>query len=401
MTDLNRRKAMKAIGAAATLAPLMASNVLAQQAKPDIVFAAAMPVSGVFSMAGGFLSAGMSDYVSWRNSQGGILGHKIRYVWEDSNFKIDQGVTVFKKLMASEKPSFFFADNTGLCKAIARDALESGRVMTATASCAAVVADPVNMPHNFIAGPTYGSMHEILMEYIARTAQGADRKPTVALVYTESEFGSDGIPASKARAEKLGISIVAEIVTKVSGMDISTEVAKLRRAKPDIVIFQGYIVTPIPEFVRQMRESGLNSQIMGTIWSSDQPLLDALSAMNETYMGVVPYRYSYDTESPMMQTISKYVAEKRPQMSVISHFYVNSWLSGMIFSEVAERCLKAGKPLTQPNMTAALRSIKDFDSGGLTGLLVDLSKHQISSGRLYRLDPKTRRMESASGWIKV
>ena len=134
MTDINRRKAVQALGAA--IAGPMATKYA---------------VTGIFSMAGAFLSAGMSDYIALRNSQGGVLGHKIKYVWEDSNFKVEQGVNVFKKMMATEKPSFFYADNTGLCKAIAREALESGTVMTATASCAAVVADPVTMPHNFIA----------------------------------------------------------------------------------------------------------------------------------------------------------------------------------------------------------------------------------------------------------
>ncbi len=400
MSTWNRRQTLKAMGAATVAAPWVANSAFAQKSNQDVVIAASMPVTGVFSQPGGFLNAGLSDYISWRNAKGGIQGRKIRYVWEDSSFKVDQGVAIFKKLMASEKPNFFYADNTGICKAIARDALESGTVMTSTPSCAAVVADPANMPHNFISGPTYGSMHEILMEYISRSA-GSGKKPSVALVYTESEFGSDGIPASKARAAKLGIPIVAETVTKVTGMDISSEVARLRRARPDIVIFQGYVVAPIPEFVRQMREAGMGSQIMGTVWSSDQPLLDALSAMNETYMGMVPYRFSHDTESPMMQEIHKLVAQKRPEMKFISHFYVSAWLSGMIFAEVADRCLKAGKPLTQPNMTAALRTMTAFDTGGLTGLLADMSRHQISSGRLYQLDPKTKRMEPASGWIRV
>lgn len=400
MSTWNRRQILKAAGAATVGAPLSSSNVFAQKASKEVVIAASMPVTGVFSMAGGFLSAGLSDYIAWRNAKGGILGQKIRYVWEDSSFKVDQGVSIFKRMMASEKPNFFYADNTAICKAIARDALDSGTVMTSTPSCAAVVADPAAMPHNFISGPTYGSMHEILMEYIARGA-GNGKKPSVALVYTESEFGSDGIPASKARAAKLGIPVVAEIVTKVTGMDISAEVARLRRAKPDIVIFQGYVVTPIPEFVRQMREAGLNSQIMGTVWSSDQPLLDALSAMNETYMGMVPYRFSYDTDSTMMKEITQLLAQKRPDMKFVSHFYVSAWLTGMIYAEVAERCIKAGKPLTQPNMTAALRSMTAFDTGGLTGLLADMSRHQISSGRLYQLDPKTRRMEPSSGWIRV
>jgi branched-chain amino acid transport system substrate-binding protein len=400
MTDILRRRIVQSAVASATLGPLMAPQAGAQRGKADIVIAAAQPVTGVFSTPGSYLNAGLGDFVAWRNSKGGVQGHKLRYVWEDSSFKVDQAVTIFKKLMASEKPSFFYLDNTGSSKAVAQDAIAAGTVMTSSASLAAVMADPVAMPHHFIAGPTYGAMHEILMEYIARTSRGAT-KPTVALVYTESEFGRDGIPASKARAEKLGIQIVAEIVTKVSGMDVATEVSRLRRAKPDIVIFQGYVVAPIPEFVRQMREAGLNSQIMGTIWSSDKPLLDALGAMNESYMGVVPYRYSYDADSQMMTTMREYVAKTRPEMTFISHFYVNAWLAGMVFAEIAERCIKAGKPLKLPNMKAALESMKDWDTGGLTGLLADLSRHQIASGRLYRLDNSTKRMEAASGWIKV
>jgi len=401
MTDILRRRIIQSLGAGAALGPMVARQTDAQTSKSDIVIAAAQPVTGPFSFAGNFLNAGLGDYIAWRNANGGVLGHKLRYVWEDSSFKVDQSVAIFKKLMASEKPSFFYADNTGASKAVARDALDSGSVMTSSPSLAGVLADPAAMPHHFIAGPTYGAMHEILMEYIARSARGASSKPNVALVYTESEFGRDGIPASKARAEKLGIPIVADITTKVTGVDVASEVARLRRAKPDIVIFQGYVVAPIPEFVKQMREAGMSSQIMGTIWSSDKPTLDALGAMNENYMGVVPYRYYHETDSQMMTTIREYVAKTRPQMSFISHFYVNAWLAGMVFGEIAERCIKAGKPLKLPHMKAALESMKEWDTGGLTGLLADLSRHQIASGRLYRYDTANKRMEPASGWIKV
>ena len=128
--------------------------------------------------------------------------------------------------------------------------------MTSSTSLATAVADPKNMPQHFVPSPTYPRLHEILMEYIARTSKGAT-KPKIAYVYADTEFGRDGIPGGKARAEKLGLPIVAEIVTKQSGVDVTTEVAQLRRAKPDIVIFQGYILAPMPEFVRQMREAGL------------------------------------------------------------------------------------------------------------------------------------------------
>lgn len=396
------RRTLVKFGASAGLAAAsIARPAWAQAGRPDIVIAAAQPVTGPFATPGGWLHAGLSDFIKWKNDQGGVAGHRLRYVWEDSSFKTDQAVGIFKKLMSAEKPTFFYLDNTGTAKAVAQEAVAAGTVMTSSPSLAGALADKDALPHHFIAGPTYGSMHEILMEYIARTSASAAKKPSVALVYTESEFGRDGIPASKARAAKLGIPIALEIETKVTGFDVGSEVARLRRARPDIVIFQGYVVAPIPEFLRQMRESGLTTQVMGTVWSSDQPLMNALSELKESYMGVVPYRYWYDEEAPMMKTIKAFVAANRPDMSFVSHFYVNSWLSGMVFAEIAERCIKAGKPMRLPAMKAALESMTAWDTGGLTGLLADLSSHQIKSGRLYRLNTATRRMEAASGWLRV
>jgi len=65
-----------------------------------------------------------------------------------------------------------------------------------------------------------------------------------------------------------------------------------------------------------------------------------------------------------------------------------------------DRVLKAGKPLTGPNMKAALESINDWDTGGVTGLLASLKGHQIPSGRIYAYNAETKLLEPASGWIK-
>ena len=262
--DALRRKLIQAAGSAAAIGPLAFQPVSAQAQKGDIVIAASQPITGIFAFAGTAMNNGLNDFVLWKNANGGVAGRKLRYVSEDSGFKLDQGVTIFKKLMAAEKPTFFYGDSTQWAKAVAQDAIASGTVMTSSTSLASSMADPVHMPQHFVPGPIYGSMHEILMEYISKTWSKSD-KPKIAYVYADTEFGSDGIPAGKARAAKLGLPIVAEIVTKQSGIDVGPEVSKLRRARPDIVIFQGYILAPMPEFVRQMREAGLQSQVMGKI----------------------------------------------------------------------------------------------------------------------------------------
>jgi branched-chain amino acid transport system substrate-binding protein len=401
MTDINRRTVVQALGAAATIGPFAIGSSYAQAQKGDIVIGAGQPITGVFAFAGVAMNNGLGDFVQWKNANGGVQGRKLRYVVEDSGFKVDQSAAIFKKIMASEKPSFYYCDGTPSVKAVAQDAIASNHVMTSSTSLATAVADPVNMPQHIVPSPTYPRLHEILMEYIARTSRGAAAKPKIAYVYADTEFGRDGIPGGKARAEKLGLPIVAEIVTKQSGVDVTTEVAQLRRAKPDIVIFQGYILAPMPEFVRQMREAGMSPQVMGTAWGLDKPAYDALAALGVRLTGVSAYRYGHETDAPMINNMREYLAKNRPEVKNISPFYVSTWLTGMIFAEIADRCIKANKPLTLPNMKAALESMKEWDTGGISGLLADLSSHQIPAGRVYSYDPDKKLMEPASSWIKV
>ena len=399
MTQLNRRQIVQGIGAA-TLSPLLAGHSAHAQSG-DIVVGAAQPISGVFAFAGVQMHYGLKDYIDWRNAKGGVQGRMMRYVAEDSGFKVDQGVAIFKKIMAAEKPSFFYCDGTPLVKAITRDAVDSKHVMTTSTSLASAVADPVNTPQHFVPGATYGRLHEVLMEHIAKTWKGAE-KPRLAYVYTEAEFGIDGIPAAKARAAKLGLPIVAEVITKPGGVgvDVSTEVAKLRRAKPNIVVFQGYINNPMPEFARQMKEAGMDVQIYGTAWGLDKPAFDGMAAVGQNLTGASLYATSSD-DVPMLREIRRHLATARPGTTHLSPFYLSSWFSGMVFAEIADRCLKAKKTLTLDNMKTALESIKNWDTGGLIGLPVDLSRHEILAGRVIKFNPATKVMEPAGDWIKA
>lgn len=398
---ITRRKLVQSIGAAAAVGPFSIGTALSQAHKGDIVIGASQPITGVFSFAGVAMNNAFNDFVQWKNTSGGVAGRKLRYVSEDSGFKLDQGVAIFKKIMAAEKPSFFYGDSTPWSKAVAQDARAAASVITSSPSLAGAMADPVNMPHHFVPGSTYGQLQEIVLEYIARSSRGAAAKPNIAYVYSDGEFGRDGIPAAKARAEKLGLPIVGEIVTRQSGVDVPPEVAKLRRMKPDIVIFQGYLVAPIPEFVRQMREAGLSPQIMASAWALDRGTYEPLGALGARLTGVSTYRYPHETDSPMMNIIREQLAKVRPDVKHISPYYICAWLCGMVYAEIAERCIKAGKPLTLPNMKAAMESMTQWDTGGLTGLLADLRGHQIASGRIYSYDPDKKTMEPASGWIKA
>jgi branched-chain amino acid transport system substrate-binding protein len=52
-------------------------------------------------------------------------------------------------------------------------------------------------------------------------------------------------------------------------------------------------------------------------------------------------------------------------------------------------------------MKAALETMTDWDSGGISGLPVNLKGHQIATGRIYRFDANAKLFEPASGWIRT
>jgi len=396
MKKVSRRTVIQGLGATA-LGPFLVGLPRAQTSQ--VVIGAAQPITGVFAFAGLLMHYGINDFCQWKNAQGGVQGRMLRYVAEDGGFKLDQEVAIFKKIMASEKPNFFYCSGTPMSKAVTRDAITSN-VMTSSTSLTSVLADANETPQHFVPGPTYGRLHEVLMEHIQATWKGTD-KPRIAYVYSEGEFGSDGIPAAKARAAKLGLPIVAQVITKLSGIDVTTEVAKLRRARPDIVVFQGYINAPVPEFARQMQEAGMQVEIYGTAWGLDKPAFDALGALGVSLTGVSMYATGEEVSAPTIRQVRDYLARNRPDMTHISPFYLSSWFSGMVFAEIADRCIAANKPLDLANMKAALESIKDWDTGGLIGLPVDLSKHEVPIGRVIRYNPDKKIMEAAGDWIRV
>lgn len=377
-----------AAGAAALTQPL---SVLAQAAD-EIVIGGSIPMTGVFAFAGVGINAGIEDYVKIVNEAGGIAGRKVRYVPEDTGYKVDVSVATFKKITSQNKVNLYYGDSTGFAKTINPELERNGNILMAGASFASELNDPKKYPHQFLVGPDYTEMFGILLKHIAKEKPGAK----VAFVYSDSEFGRDPIEKSEAEAKKLGLSVAIKIMTPAGSVDVSTEVIKLRRAKPDYTIFHGYILAPIPEFITQGKQQGMTSQWMGTFWTMDNSTVMKMGPDGDGFMGVMPFRYYYDTEpAPMLEKIRA----MRPEYQSVP--YMQGFVAAMLFLESAKRCLEAKKPLTGNNMKAALNSLKDFDTGGVIGVPITITGNSIPVGRVYKADMKAQKMLPASDWIRL
>ncbi|MEB0133959.1 ABC transporter substrate-binding protein [Actimicrobium sp. CCC2.4] len=367
-----------------------ASSAWAQE---DIVLGGSIPLTGVFAFAGIGIDAGIKDYLKIVNDAGGVKGRKLRYVPEDTGYKVDASMAAFKKITSQNKVSLYYADSTGFSKTVNPELERSGAMLMTGASFGKELNDPKKYPLQFMVGPDYSEMVGILLNYIAKAKPGAK----VAIVYSDTEFGRDPIEAARTSIKKLGLNLVTEIVTAPGSVDVSSEVIKLRRADPDYTIFHGYILAPIPEFVTQAKALGMKTAFMGTFWSMDNSTVMKMGDSADGFMGVMPYRYYYDTDgkSPMLEKIRQLHPEYQ------STAYTQGFLSAMLMTEAVKRTLDAGKPLDGKNMKAALNSIANFDTGGLIGTPITIKGNSIPVGRIYKADMKQKKMLPVSDWITL
>lgn len=391
MTSKIQRVVVAALLAGATLA--------ARAAGPDeITIGACQPITGRFAFAGVHINAGLGDYIAYANEQGLVKGKKLVYVYEDSGYDTEKAVATFKKIMAQHSPVIMYGESTGLGKAIGPELNSRYKVLYSSASFSSELANPRSHPYTFVPGPTYSDMFNILLEYVAKSAKKGV-KPKVAFFYSDTEFGKDPIAAAKVRAKDLGIDVVAEVVTKVGAVDVTTEVLALKKAQPDYVIFQGYVLAPIPEVIRAARDHGLQTTFMSTFWSMDKGIIEKLGPDAEGYMGVNPYGYYYE-DAPGIVALRKFQEKAHPGEKYRPNSYIQGWFTGMVYVEAIRRVVAAGKPVTGDNLKDALATIKDWDTGGVTGK-VTFAGNKAGVGRVYRANVQKGIFEPASDWIYV
>jgi len=352
------------------------------------------PFTGRFAFAGIHGADAMEDAVAMANEAGGINGKKIKYYWADGEYKNDVGIAAFKRLYAQHKPQAMWGQSTGMTKALAPEINTRYKVLYSAYTFAEFAADPKKNPYMFIPGPTYAEMFGILLKYIAKEKPGAN----IAFFYSDTEFGREPIPAGRELCKKMGLNLVAEEIAKVGGVDITTQILDMKRKKVDYCIFHGFVVTPIQNVIKQSKDYGLNCKFMGTFWSTEKHLLDQLKGLANEYMGVTCYSYYYQDQYPMIKKIRAWTKKHHPKFAEYrSQAYMQVFMGTQLFIEAFRRADKTGS-IDGPSLAKALRSIKDFNVGGLMPP-VTIKNNSIPVGRIVRGNAKTKQFDPVSDWI--
>ena len=356
---------------------------------------AVQPVTGRFAFAGIHINAGLEDALNMANEAGGINGKKIQYIMEDGTYTMDVAMAAFKRIMSRDNPVIMYGESTALGKAVAPEVKDRYKILYSSTSFSSELANAAENPYVFVPGPTYSDMFGILLKYIAQEKPGAN----VAFFYSDTEFGQDPIAYGREMCKTLGLNLVAEEVAKVGGLDVASQVLDLKRKKAEYVIFQGFVLSPVPEVIKQARDYGLKAKFMGTFWGTHKMLLDKLGPLAEGYLGVMPYAFYYQEDIPMIKKIREWNAQHHPDVAYRPTSYMQGFFTGLMFVECLKRADQMGA-INGDNLAKALASIKDFDVGGLMAP-VTVVNNKIPMGRVYRANTQKMIFEPISDWIST
>ncbi len=361
----------------------------------SIAIGAVQSVAGRPVWVGVQTEAGLQDALHMANAEGGVNGKRIDYVKQDAGGTTDVAVNAFKTMMSAHRPLAVYSESEELARAIAPDIKERYKILFSPASMSAEFADEGVNPFIFLPGPTDGDMLAILLKHIAKTTPSAKG----AFLYGESAFGRGPIPFARNMCRRLGLTLVAEETAAENAIDFVPQIKRLKEKAPDYVIIHGFFLDSVKGIGGQSHVLGFKPQFICTFWSGTKELLQRMGKAAEGLRTISPYMNWWNDDVPMIRKIRDYNKKHHPYVEFRESSYMQGFMTGLIFVECLKRADKAGQ-LTGEGLVGALRSLKDFDTGGLSAP-VTMRNNRFPVARIWQADVDKEIFEPVSGWIKV
>lgn len=398
-----RRKFLKAATATAGVAAVSSFNIIKAQANDDLNWSIHCDLTGPAAEGGKFQGEGFVEYAKWINDQGGIRGRKINLTVEDTTFKVDVAVANLKKALAAGRVDYMFGESTGMIQAISPENNSTNKIFMTSGSFASELADEKNFPYHFVPGATYGAQLRMLVDYIKQSAGSTPAK--LVIIHSSTGMGRDGIDDAVAYAKELGIDVPLVQQTKFVETDVSAFALAVRQAQPTHVIHHGYSFAVWPEIVRLVRDYGMDDVVfLGTIWQSEREKVIAMPEVAEGLIGIKVWNDDTNKPAgPTMETIGNILRAKNPNTNgYVRLGFLDAWISGMMATRAFEIVIDAGEEINGDNLANALRSVKDWDTGGLIDVPVSITNQQIGLGRIIRYSAANNwEMEEVTDWMRV
>ena len=303
---------------------------------------------------------GMLAYIDNLNASGGIKGRKINAMSEDYAYKVPNAEEKYKKYVQGGAVAIQ-GWGTGDSEAL-RGKVKGDELPFMSASYAEVLTDPKQSPYNFVVAPTYSDQMRVALDQIA----AADASAQVAVFHHDSPFGmapvADGEQWIKDRGYKLGYK---DYAMKGGSTDY---VGLLQQAKDQgakFIVIQN-VSSPAATVARDIAAQKLDMKIVCLNWCSDELFIKLAGPAAEGVWMVQPFAPP-TAAKPGHDAVRAYAKAKGFELEAKGLHFVQGWYTMAVMARGMEKVLGESKPLTGPNLRAALETMDPVDTGGVIG----------------------------------
>jgi branched-chain amino acid transport system substrate-binding protein len=260
--------AAAAVGVAVLAAPSLAQQN--EQFLPSLVYR-----TGPYAVNGVPFANGVADYWALVNERdGGINGVKIVHEECETGYATDKGVECYERLKGKGPTGagYFSPLSTGITFALTERVPGDKIPLLTTGYGRSESRDGSVFMWNFIALGSYWTAADIAVQHIAKELGGMDKLKgkKITLVYHDSPYGKEPIPALEARAKLNGFTFKAVAVTH-PGVEQKSQWLGIRQDRPDYVLLWGWGVMNSTAIIEAAAVGYPRDKMIGVWWSGAEP----------------------------------------------------------------------------------------------------------------------------------
>ena len=283
----------------------------------EIILGANYEMTGALAAVAKQTVNGINLAIKQTNEQGGVLGKQIKLIIADNKSEPSESANAITKLIKNDNVKLVFgsvaSSNVLATVQIAHDSKIPLITATATNPSVTMEQDQVR-PYVFrtcFIDPFQG---EVMANFAAKSLQA---KTAVMYIDSSSDY-SKGL--AKIFAEKFianGGIIIGEESFLQKDQDFKSTLTKIKAINPDVVFIPAYY-EEVGKIIRQAREIGIKSQLIGTDGWDDPKLIEiaGLSAVEGTFFS---NHYSPQDQDPkVVEFVKAYKAEYNQEPSALA-----------------------------------------------------------------------------------
>ena len=329
-----------------------------------IIIGAIFDLTGATSDVGVPYAEGMKDHIAWRNDEGGLHGRPLKLRSADYAYRVDNAERLYTQYVA-EGAVVFFGWGTGDTEAL-RGRIARDKVPFMSASYSSALLDMKDAPYNFLVGTSYSDQAIIALRWALQDhqAKGTQGAPKAAIVHHDSPFGTSPLADAKAFADANGMELTTMAMPR-GATDYVAELARIKQAGATYVVIHN-TTGPASVIVKDAKTQGMSDlTFVGLVWAADETFVELAGDAAEGVMGAIPFGIPAPG-LPGSADPEAYLHAKGSSLAEKGLHYTQGWWTAAVMLEGVDRALATGEPLTGERVKAALETLKDFDTGGIT-----------------------------------